>query len=88
MAVGIADGKKHFSRLIEEAAKGKGEIVVTKRGKPLAVIISYEEYESAKRLEGYRQIMEAREAFIQKGVKAQKVFKESREQLERKVWKR
>jgi prevent-host-death family protein len=82
--VSIAEGKKGFSRLIQDALEKKGEIVVTKRGKPVAVIVPYEEYLQSKRVEGYRKISKAREAFLEAGMSADEVFKESRSQLEKK----
>jgi prevent-host-death family protein len=80
--VSIAEGKKGFSRLIQGAVDKKGKIIVTKRRKPVAVIIPYEEYERSMRLEGYKKIMEVREAFLKTGVKAKDVYKESKKQLE------
>ena len=82
--ISIAEGKKSFSSLIGDALEEKKEFIVTKRGKPVAVIIPYDEYKQAKRLEGYKQIMDTREAFAKSGVSADEVFKESRRQLEKK----
>lgn len=82
--VSIAEGKRDFSRLIENTQKKKEGIIVTRRGKPVAVIVPYEEYESSKRKEGFRKIMEARETFLKAGIKADKVYEESRRQLEKK----
>lgn len=79
----IAEGKRSFSRLIQEANEKKGEIIVTRRGKPVAAIVSYEEYERTKKREGYRKIMEAREAFVKAEVRAEDVFRESKKQLEK-----
>jgi prevent-host-death family protein len=42
--VSIAEGKKGFSRLIQDASEKNEEIIVTKRGKPVAVIIAYNEH--------------------------------------------
>lgn len=81
--VSVAEGKKGFSRLIQDALNKKKEIVVTKRGKPVAVIVSFEEYQHSKRAEGYRKIMEARSTFLKAGLVADEVFKESRKQLEK-----
>ena len=81
--VSIAEGKKGFSRLIQDASEKKEEIVVTKRGKPVAVILSYEEYHYSKRGKGYRKIIEARETFSKAGILADEIFKESRKQLEK-----
>jgi len=83
--VSIAEGKKGFSRLIQDALEKKEEVIVTKRGRPVAVIVPYEEYKHSKRVEGYRKIMEARKAFLKAGVLAEEIFKESRKQLEKKT---
>lgn len=83
-SVSVAEGKKNFSRVVENAHKKKEEIVVTKRGKPVAVIVPYEEYKHSKRVEGYRKIMEARAAFVKAGVEAEEIHKESKRQLEKK----
>ena len=82
ITVGIADGKKLFSRLVDEVSKGKSRVLITKRGKPVAVILSYEEFERGRRVEGFNQVMEARGAFAEKGLKASEVYHESRRQLE------
>ncbi len=82
--VSVAEGKRGFSRLIQVALEKKEEIVVTKRGKPVAVILPYDEYQQSKRVEGYRKISKAREAFIEARISADEVFKESRAQLEKK----
>jgi len=81
--VSIAEGKKGFSRLLQDVSEKKEEIVVTKRGKPVAVILPYEEYQHSKRGEGYRKIIAAREAFSKSGILADVIFKESRKQLEK-----
>ena len=83
--VSIAEGKKGFSRLIEEASRKKESIVVTRRGKPVAVIVPYDEYQRSRRIEGYRKILEARETFLKTGLRADEIFKESRKQLEKKT---
>ncbi|MDH7513146.1 MAG: type II toxin-antitoxin system Phd/YefM family antitoxin [Clostridiales bacterium] len=79
----IAEGKRSFSRLIQEANEKKRDIIVTRRGKPVAAIVSYEEYKRSKKREGYRKIMEARGAFVKAEVRAEGVFRESKKQLEK-----
>jgi len=81
--VSIAEGKKSFSHLMKDAFEKKKEIVVTKRGSPVAAIISYEKYQHSKRVEGYRKIMQARKVFLRKSILADKVFEESRKELEK-----
>ena len=82
-SVSVAEGKKGFSRLIKDALEKKEEIVVTKRGKPVVVILPYEEYQLSKRVVGYKKIIEAREVFLKANILADEIFKESKKQLER-----
>jgi prevent-host-death family protein len=82
--ISIAEGKKRFSSLVGDAVEEKKEFIVTKRGKPVAVIVPYDEYKQAKRLEGYKKILDAREVFAKSGVLSDEVFKDSRKQLEKK----
>lgn len=81
--VSIAEGKKDFSRIIQSSQDKEENIIVTKRGKPVAVIMPYEKYQKTKRMEGYKKIMEAREAFITADLDAEEIFKESKEQREK-----
>jgi prevent-host-death family protein len=81
--VSIAEGKKDFSRLIQSSQDKEEDIVVTKRGKPVAVIMPYEKYKKTKRMEGYKKIMDARGAFIKADLDAEEIFKESKKQREK-----
>ncbi|MEK6576794.1 MAG: type II toxin-antitoxin system Phd/YefM family antitoxin [Nitrospirota bacterium] len=83
ITVTIAEGKKNFSQLIRDAASEKEDIVVTKRGKPVVVIVPYEEYQRSRKIGGYKKILESRTAFLKAGVSADEVYKESRSQLEK-----
>jgi len=83
--VSIAEGKKDFSRLIRISIEKKSEIVVTKRGKPVAVILPFDQYRQSRKQNWYQKIMESRQVFLKAGVSADKVYKESRKQLEGKA---
>ncbi len=83
ITVTIAEGKRDFSRLIKEVAEKSEDIVVTKRGKPLAVIVPYGEYQHSKKVEAYRKILESRSAFAKAGVSAADIYRESKKELER-----
>jgi prevent-host-death family protein len=84
--VSIAEGKRDFSRIIQDSQENEKEIIITKRGKPVAVILPYEKFQKTKRMEGYKKIMEAREAFLKAELDAEEVFKESKKQREKKPW--
>jgi len=80
--VNIVQGKRDFSRLIQLSNESDGEIIVTRRGIPVAVLISYDHYQRLKRLEGYRRILQTRKRFTAEGIRANEVYKESRRLLE------
>jgi prevent-host-death family protein len=81
--VSVAEGKKSFSRLIQDALERNDEFIVTKRGKPVAAIVSYEDYLRSRRKEGLRKIMEARAEFLKSGVSAGEAYRESKKQIEK-----
>ena len=83
ITVTVAEGKRDFSRLIKEAAEKNEDIVVTKRGKPTAVIVPYRDYQHSKKVEAHQKILESRAAFVKAGVSAAEIYRESREELER-----
>lgn len=70
----ISNVKTHFPQLVTGVEERAEEIVVTKNGKPAAVLLSYEEYESLKETleilsqpELRRQIMRSRKYFSRGG---------------------
>lgn len=81
-SVTIAEGKKGFSHLVKEASEKKEGIVVTKRGEPVAVLLSYAEYQKIKRQKAYEKILNSRKVFSKVKISATEVYKESRKQLE------
>ncbi|MHB8054496.1 MAG: type II toxin-antitoxin system Phd/YefM family antitoxin [Candidatus Aminicenantales bacterium] len=81
--VSIAEGKKNLSRLIRSASASKREVVLTRHGAPVAVLMPYDSYLETKRGEGYRKIMEARAAYVRSGVKSDEIIDSSRKQLRR-----
>lgn len=83
-SVTVAKGKKHFSQLLKKASEKKEEITITKRGKPVAVLVSYEEYKKIQRLDAYKKIKEARKHFSRAGIQAEDAYKQSKKQLEKK----
>ena len=80
--VTVVEGKKSFSRLINNALEKKEEVIVTRRGKPVVVMVPYEKYRHSKRVDGYRKIMQARAVFLKAGISADEIYNESKRQLE------
>lgn len=44
--ISVADAKKHFSELLGKVAHGKEQILITKRGKPMARLVPAEQADS------------------------------------------
>jgi prevent-host-death family protein len=82
--VSVAEGKKKFSLLIKNSMEKNEEFVVTKRGKPVAVLLSYEEYMRTKKIEAFKKILEAGDTFAKAGIALKDIIKESRKELEKK----
>ena len=49
----------------------------------MAVIVTYGEYRHSKKVEARQKILESRAAFVKAGVSAAEVYRESREELEK-----
>jgi len=79
--VSIAEGKKGLSGLVRAAEEKNREFILTRRGKPVAALISYGDYLASRKEEARRRIMEARAAFEKAGVKACEIHAESKRQL-------
>ena len=81
--VSIAEGKKKFSLLIKNSMEKNEEFVITKRGKPVAVILSYKEFLQSRKIEAFKKILEAGDALAKAGIELKDIIKESRKELER-----
>ena len=82
ITVSITEGRKGFSRLVQGVLNNKEKIIITKRRKPVAVIILFDEYRRTIRFEGFKKILKVRKAFLRTRVKPGDVYKESKKQLE------
>jgi len=49
MIINVADAKSKFSSLLSIANRGKEEVIISKRDKPVAVLISYEDFLKMKK---------------------------------------
>lgn len=80
--VSIVEGKKGFSSLIDGAIAKKEDVIVTRRGKPVAVIVPYDQYIQARRRDAWQKIIETREVFKRARINADEIARESRKELE------
>lgn len=82
LKVNITEGKRDFTKIIQSLEKRGKEIIVTKRGEPVAVIISYEQFKSLKRLSDWVNMVEIAEKMKKRGLKAKDLYEASRKELE------
>ena len=79
--ISIAESKKDFTKLIRDTAQDNKHIIITRRGNPAAVIVSYNDYKKLKRLAQYADLIKLRNKFKNSGVSAAEVYEESKKML-------
>lgn len=80
--VTITDGKKGFTGLIKESVANNEDIVITKRGQPVAVLLPYNEYANLRKLRTYLKMLEISTEMNKTGIKAKNVYAASKKELE------
>ncbi|GBC76182.1 hypothetical protein HRbin07_00379 [bacterium HR07] len=80
-SVGIREAIPQFTRLLKEVERGE-EIIITRRGVPVALIVPFERAESVKRKLAYLRTVELSAKLQDLAVDAQTLVKEAREDLE------
>jgi prevent-host-death family protein len=80
--VTISDGKKDFTSLIKKSVAKNEDIVITKRGQPVAALLPYKEYTDLRKLRTYLKMLEISTEIQKTGIKAKDVYAASRKELE------
>jgi prevent-host-death family protein len=80
--VTISNGKKDFTGIIKESVTKNEDVVITKRGQPVAALLPYKEYTDLKKLRTYLKMLEISTEIQKTGIKAEDVYKASRKELE------
>lgn len=80
--VTISDGKKDFTGLIKESVAKNEDVVITKRGHPVAALLPYKEYTDLKKLRTYQKMLEISKKMQKTGIKAKDVYAASKKELE------
>ncbi len=81
--VTISGGKKDFTGLIKESVAKNEDIVITKRGQPVAALLPYKEYTDLKKLRTYLKMLEISTEMRKTGIKAKDIYAVSRKELEK-----
>lgn len=81
--VTISDGKKYFTGIIKDFTAKNKNIIITKRGQPVAALLPYKEYTELRRLKTYLKMLEISAEMRKTGIKAKDVLKETKRELDR-----
>ncbi|HHS98590.1 MAG TPA: type II toxin-antitoxin system Phd/YefM family antitoxin [Chloroflexi bacterium] len=80
MRISVAEAHNRLSRWLKRL--DEGPITITRRGKPVGVLIAPEEYEELRRVQAYLQMLRLSRSLAESGITADDLFRASREELE------
>ncbi len=80
MDISIAQAHNKLSDLLKKLKDGP--ITITRRGKPVGVIITPEEYENLRQVQAYLKMVSLSHMLNDSGVSAQELYRASRDELE------
>jgi len=76
----ITKAHNRLSALLRKV--GQNPIMLTRRGKPVGVLLSPEEYERLRQFEAYSQVVSLSQSLRESGVSAAELYHGSRQELE------
>jgi prevent-host-death family protein len=76
----IGQAHNHLSSLLKKVQKSP--VTLTRRGKPVGVLLSPEEYERLRQFEAYSQVVRLSQTLRESGVSAADLYRTSRDELE------
>jgi prevent-host-death family protein len=76
----IGQAHNRLSSLLKKVQKSP--ITLTRRGKPVGVLLSPEEYERLRQFEAYSQVVRLSQTLRESGVSAADLYRTSRDELE------
>jgi prevent-host-death family protein len=80
MRISISEAHNRLSRWLNKVEDEP--ITITRRGKPVGVIISPKEYERLRQVRAYLQMLRLSGSLRESGLTADELFRASREELE------
>jgi len=85
MHISVAEAHNRLSRWLDKAQKEP--ITITRRGEPVGVIVSAQEYEQLRRVQAYLQMLRLAQSLSedQCGVTADELYRASRADLEQRT---
>lgn len=83
MHISVADAHGRLSYLVRELKKGP--VTITRRGKPVGVLMTPEEYRQLSKLRAYLDMLRLSQELQESGATAHEVWEASRAELEARV---
>ena len=83
MDISIAEAHNRLSQLLKQV--DKGPVTITRRGKPVGVIINPEEYKRLQKVQAYLQMVSISRDLRECGLTAVELYTASRGELDDKV---
>ncbi len=80
--ISVAQAKKEFTKIIRETSQSEFNFIISERGTPVAVIMSFEGHRKLKKRAVYAELMGLRKRLFKSGVSAQEVYRKSKKMLE------
>jgi prevent-host-death family protein len=80
MQISVAQAHNRLSYWLNKL--DDGPITITRRGKPVGVIIAPEDYERLRQFQAYEQVIQLAQTLRESGIPADELYTASREQLE------
>ena len=81
--VSVAEAKRDLTSLIRHSESENEQIVITRRGKPVSVLLGFKEYEKLHKLSAYAGMLRLSKELSRTGVSASELFDQSRQELEK-----
>lgn len=80
MWITVAEAHNRLSRWLQKVQEGA--ITITRRGRPVGVIISPEEYEQLRQVQAYLRMLRLSQTLHGSNVRAEELFQAGRAELE------
>ena len=81
--ISIAQSKKDLTKIVRDISNKEGNVIITRRGTPAAVLMPFDAYQRLKKMAVYAETIALRKRLVQSNVTSQKVYRESRGMLEK-----
>jgi len=76
------EGKKNLASVLRDVEKKGERFIITRRKKPVAVIIPYDIYVQDRKKRSWDELLELRKELVKTNLSATSLVEESREELE------